>query len=294
MPEPFVPRIAGGRLYGRGSQDMKGGVAAMVAAAAMLAPTWTTGRLVVAAVADEEYESLGALAVARGWAADAAIVTEPTDLRLAIAHKGFAWMEIDTRGRAAHGSRPEHGRDAIVAMGRVLMALEARNRALRSAAPVGLQGTGSLHASTISGGREWSSYPEACRLRLERRTVSGEDGAAVLADVDRLLAALRTDDPEFDAVARLMTFRAAYRIDPADGLVTTMREVLAAGGLDPAPTGMSFWTDASVLADAGTPSVLFGPGGAGLHSVEEYVTVDDVRVCRDVLVETARRITSRA
>ena len=126
MDAPFSPRIDDGRLYGRGSQDMKGGVAAMLGAAAMLAPTWTRGKLIVAGVIDEEYESAGAEALVKTWKADAAIVTEPTDLQLAVAHKGFAWLEITTRGRAAHGSRPAEGRDAIMRMGRVLAALEAR------------------------------------------------------------------------------------------------------------------------------------------------------------------------
>ncbi len=123
--------------------------------------------------------SLGAEALVRDWRADMAIVTEPTDLRLAIGHKGFAWVEIVTRGRAAHGSRPDEGRDAIARMGRVLVALEARDRELRARPPVAFQGTGSLHASLIKGGHELSSYPDRCTLQMERRTVSGEDEQVV-------------------------------------------------------------------------------------------------------------------
>jgi len=164
MVDPFDPREENGRLYGRGSQDMKGGVAAMIAAAGLVAPTWDRGRLIVAAVVDEEHMSAGAEALVREWRADMAVVTEPTDLRLAVGHKGFAWIEIVTRGRAAHGSRPEEGRDAIVRMGRVLVALEARDRELRARAPVPYQGTGSLHASLVKGGHELSSYPDRCSL----------------------------------------------------------------------------------------------------------------------------------
>jgi acetylornithine deacetylase/succinyl-diaminopimelate desuccinylase-like protein len=174
MRDPFVPRIEGGRLYGRGAQDMKGGVAAMIAAAAELVSDWSRGRLIVAGVVDEEHMSLGAEALVRQWRADYAVVTEPTDLRLAIGHKGFAWIDVVTRGRAAHGSRPEEGRDAIARMGRVLVALEARDRELRARAPVPFQGTGSLHASIIRGGAELSSYPAECVLHMERRTVSEE------------------------------------------------------------------------------------------------------------------------
>src|SRR5262249_5678168 len=159
------------------------------------------GRLIVAAVVDEEHESLGAQALVRDWTADAAIVTEPTGLELAIAHKGFAWIEIETRGRAAHGSRPAEGREAIARMRRVLAALEARDRALRALPPTGLQGTGSLHASIISGGRELSSYPDRCVLQMERRTVSGERGEAALAEVLAMLDRLRAEDREFEGAA---------------------------------------------------------------------------------------------
>jgi acetylornithine deacetylase len=292
MTDPFTPRVDGGRLYGRGAQDMKGGVAAMIAAAVALAPTWTRGRLLVACVADEEYESLGAEALVKAWTADAAIVTEPTDLTLAVGHKGFAWLEIVTHGRAAHGSRPREGRDAIVDMARVLLALEAHDRALQSRAPSEYQGTASLHASIIGGGRELSVYPDRCVLQMERRTVSGEDDGVVLAEVNAMLDTLRAADARFRGDVRLMTSRPPYRLSPSAPLPTALAAALASRGLPAGPVGMSFWTDAAILAGAGIPSVLFGPGGAGLHSVEEYVTLADVDVCRDVLVETVRLISS--
>jgi len=288
MTDPFVARIEGGRLYARGAQDMKGGVAAMIVAAGALASGWTRGRLVVAAVVDEEYESLGAEALVRDWHADAAIVTEPTDLALAIGHKGFAWLEVVTHGRAAHGSRPEDGRDAIARMGRVLTALEARDRELRARPPAPFQGTGSLHASLISGGRELSSYPDRCTLEMERRTVADEDGQAVLLEVNAILDRLMRDDAEFRAETRLVTYRPAHRLDAAHPFVTSVSAALARAGRPSAPTGMSFWTDAAILAAAGTPSVLFGPGGAGLHSTSEYVIVEDLYTCRDVLADVAR------
>ena len=127
-------------------------------------------------------------------------MTEPTDLGLAIGHKGFAWLEIVTHGRAAHGSRPEDGRDAIARMGRVLAALEGRDRELRAQPPAAFQGTGSLHASLISGGRELSSYPDRCTLQMERRTVVGRRRARPCSrEVNAILERLRRDDPEFDA-----------------------------------------------------------------------------------------------
>ncbi len=174
MDAPFEPRIRDGRLYGRGAQDMKGGVAAMIDAARVTSPNAASseGRLIVAAVVDEEYASIGADALVREWTADAAVVTEPTDLQVAIGHKGFAWIDVETMGRAAHGSRPRDGRDAIIRMGRVLHRLETLDRELQSGPPHPLMGTGSLHASIIDGGRELSSYPDRCRLQMERRTWS--------------------------------------------------------------------------------------------------------------------------
>jgi acetylornithine deacetylase len=294
MHAPFDPRIAHGRLYGRGSQDMKAGVAAMIAAAGQLAASWTAGRLIVAAVADEEHESLGALALVRDWRADVGIVTEPTGLAMATAHKGFAWLDIETRGRAAHGSRPDEGRDAICRMGRVLVELEARGRALRAGPPVGLQGTGSLHASLVTGGRELSSYPDRCQLQMERRTVTGESNDVVLGEVQAILARLTRADPEFEAEARLVLARPAYEVPANHRLCTTLGAAIARTGRAGTPVGATFWTDAAILGEAGITTVLFGPGGAGLHSVEEYVLLDDVYICRDVLVDVASTLTRSA
>lgn len=290
MADPFSPIERDGRLYGRGAQDMKGGVAAMVAAAAELATSWKRGRLVVAGVADEEHLSLGAEALVRSWSADMAIVTEPTDLRLAVGHKGFAWLDVVARGRAAHGSRPAEGRDAIVMMARALVALADRDAALQAMPEVPFQGTGSLHASIVSGGRELSVYPDECQLQFERRTVGTENGRTALAEVSAILESLSQTVPGFEASARLIADRPAYALDPAHRLPLALRAALEGVGLAGEPTGMSFWTDAAVLGGAGIPAVLFGPGGAGLHSAEEYVLVEDVHACRDILVATVRRL----
>jgi len=288
MDRPFAPDENGGRLYGRGAQDMKGGVAAMIDAARVVAERGLgRGRLIVAAVVDEEYASLGADALVSAWTADAAVVTEPTDLNIGIGHKGFAWLEIETRGRAAHGSRPKDGRDAIMRMGRVLGRLEALDRGLQSRPPHPIMATGSLHASIINGGREWSSYPDRCRLQVERRTIAGEDGDSALSEMQQILDALATADPEFEASARLNFSRPPYEVASDHELPVTLAAAAAAHSLDTRVVGMSFWTDAAVLAAAGIPSVLFGPGGAGLHSTEEYVNVADVLTCRDTLARLA-------
>ena len=214
-------------------------------------------------------------------------MTEPTDLNIGIGHKGFAWLEIETRGRAAHGSRPKDGRDAIMRMGRVLGRLEALDRDLQSRPPHPIMATGSLHASIINGGREWSSYPDRCRLQVERRTIAGEDGDSALGEMQQILDALATADPEFEASARLNFSRPPYEVASDHELPVTLAAAAAAQSLDTRVVGMSFWTDAAVLAAAGIPSVLFGPGGAGLHSTEEYVNVADVLTCRDTLARLA-------
>ena len=285
MSAPFDPVERNGRLYGRGSQDMKGGVAAMIDAARVaVARGLHKGRLVVGAVVDEEYASTGADALVTRWTADAAVVTEPTDLQIAIGHKGFAWIEVETQGVAAHGSRPENGVDAIVRMGRLLSRLEVLDRELQGRPPHAYLRTASLHASKIHGGREWSSYPDRCMLELERRTLPGETAAAAAAEIATLVAELREQDPTFHASSRLVFGRPPYEIPRTHPLVEHMRRVVAEAGLPSTSlAGMSFWTDAAVLGAAGIPSLLFGPGGEGLHSTEEYVRIADVVSCRDAL-----------
>lgn len=288
MRAPFDPVVRDGLLYGRGSQDMKGGVAAMIDAARVARDRgFRKGRLIIAAVVDEEYESLGADALVTGWTADAGIVTEPTDLQIGVGHKGFVWAEIETRGRAAHGSRPTEGRDAIVRMGRVLQRLEALDRTLQARPAHPIMSTGSLHASTIEGGRELSSYPDWCRLQVERRTVMGETAEGFGREIEAIIAEIRGEDADFEASSRLMFARPPYEVPATSDLPAALAAAVRSTGTDTRTTGMSFWTDAAILGGAGIASVLFGPGGAGLHSPEEYVRVDDVRACRDALASLA-------
>ena len=294
MDRPFVPEIRGGRLYGRGALDMKGGVAAMVAAARALveAGGLDAGRLIVAGVADEEHASIGADALVARWRADAAVITEPTNLDGAVAHTGFAWVAVETRGRAAHGSRPAEGRDAILRMGRVLTRLEALGRRLEQGPPHPLLGTASLHASTIEGGKELSTYPARTSLQLERRTLPGEPSRVALDEVQAILEELRADDPEIEVEASAMFARDGYLIDPGSPLTDLTIEAARLAGCRASRVGASFWTDAAILGAAGIPTVILGPGGEGLHGPDEYVVVEDVLRCRDALVSLARRFTA--
>ena len=286
MSEPFSADERDGRIYGRGTQDMKGGVAAMIDAARVIVESGglEAGKLIIACVVDEEHASIGADALVTKWRADAAVVTEPTDLQVAIAHKGFEWVEVETEGRAAHGSRPREGRDAIRMMGRVLNGLDAIDRQLQSRPPHKLLGTASLHASLIEGGRELSSYPDRCHLQMERRTIPGEAPGAAAREVDELLTRLRSEDPDFKAASKGMFARSPYEIAGDHELPAAMlRAIPSARAI-----GMSFWTDAAILGDAGIPSILFGPTGAGLHSIDEWVNAQSVLTCRDALVTLAR------
>jgi acetylornithine deacetylase len=290
MTQPFTPVEREGRLHGRGAQDMKSGVAAMVDAVRAVSEGGglAAGRVVVACVVDEEHSSIGADALVTRWRADAGVVTEPTDLDIAVAHKGFEWSEIDTIGRAAHGSRPAEGIDAIVHMGRVLSGLEALDRALQSGRRHPRLGSASLHASTIDGGQELSSYPDRCTLQVERRTLPGEPEGALASEVGALLSRLAEQDPAFTGRARTLFSRPPYEIDAAHPLPGLLASAARGVGCRADTIGMSFWTDAAVLGGAGIPSVLFGPVGAGLHGVDEWVDLPSVQKCRDALMQLIR------
>lgn len=277
VDRPLEPRIEGDRLYGRGAYDMKGGLAAIMLAGAAAARAGLAGDVVVTAVADEELASVGTEALVRRHGADAAIVTEPTDLRVAIAHRGFAGFEVETAGVAAHGSRPDLGVDAIAKVGPVLVELAGLAEQLLARPAHPLVGTPSLHASLIEGGQEFSSYPARCLLTGERRTVPGETAAEVEAE---LRAAVERAAP--DAQLRMLIGRDPYELDDDAEIARLLLEQVGGSFV-----GMRFWTDAALLAGAGIPTVLFGPAGEGAHAEVEWVDLPSVERVRDVLVEVA-------
>jgi acetylornithine deacetylase len=288
MADPFSPRVEGDRMYGRGAFDMKAGLSAIMVAAAGAVGRGLAGDVIVAAVCDEEFASIGAYSIAGAVEADAAIVTEPTGetIRVAIAHKGFTWHEIEVRGRAAHGSRPEDGLDAIAAMGYVLVALDdlAGELAGRTGHP--LLGQGSLHASVISGGRELSTYPESCLLGLERRTVPGETVEVVEAELDAVLNSARSRHPALDASHRTTLIREPFEVAPDAAIVQCALDAL---GRDTPVIGVPFWSDSAVFSAAGIPTVIFGPGGEGAHAAVEWVDLAQLDRCVAALNDVVGR-----
>ena len=278
MADPFAGEIRDGRLHGRGAYDMKGGVAAALVAALELDRGGLEGTVVVACAADEEYASLGAeQLVARGPRPDHVVVLEPTDERLSIAHRGFVGFEIEVQGRAAHGSRPDLGIDAIAATGVVLTRLEELARALLAREPHPLLGTASAHASLISGGQEFSSYPERCLVRGERRTLPGETDDAIASEVAALASGV-------DAATRLVFSRPPLETDPAAEVVRAVSRAAGMSSLE----GIPYWTDGALFGAAGIPTVIFGPRGAGAHAAEEWVELESVARCATVYADAVR------
>jgi acetylornithine deacetylase len=288
MADPFVPVVKEGRIYGRGAYDMKGSLAAIMIVAREASKLRLRGDLIIAAVADEEVASLGTAAVLQRREADAAIVTEPTELRLCLAHKGFVWLEVETLGMAAHGSRPDIGVDAVARMGRVLTGVGDLDRRLRGGRGHPLLGTGSIHASTIAGGQEWSTYPARCVAKLERRTIPGEDGNSAVGELEELIAAARADDPQLVASARLVLERSPSQLR-ADSFVTKAVEQAAGESLGRKPEiiGVAYWMDMALLNAAGIPTVAFGPAGQGAHADVEWVHLASLETCVQIYLRAA-------
>lgn len=289
MPDPFSAAIRDGKLYGRGAYDMKGSLAACIAAAKALSESdRLTGDVLIAAVADEEYASLGTEEIAKHYQPDAAIVTEPTELTLCIAHKGFVWIEVETIGRAAHGSRFALGIDANMRMGRFLAELDRLEQALRNRIGHVLVGPPSLHAAKIEGGTEPSMYAARCVLQIERRTIPGESTAQVLQEIQTIIDKLSKADPTFKASIKSSLARDSFEVSREAPIVRSIdRAATHILGHPPEYTGVSFWMDSALLAAAGIETAVFGPLGAGAHASEEWVDLQSVEDTARILQQTA-------
>jgi len=288
--DPFDAAVEGDRLVGRGACDMKAGLAIILATARRLRDAPIRGRLQLLFTADEEHASIGMQrAVEDGVDADFGIVTEPTSLAVMPAHKGFAWVRARLRGRAAHGSRPEVGIDAIRSAGRLLVALDRLEARLSEADAHPLLGHGSVHAGTIRGGVAPSVYPEACELRLERRTLPSEDPADFRGEMAELLAAVRERHPEVEADLETELLREGSDVPTEHPGVVSLLAAVEGEGLAPRVAGMTAWVDAAFLNAAGIPSICFGPGSIEqAHSADEWVSLREIERGADVLARFAR------
>lgn len=290
MPDPFSADIREGRLYGRGAYDMKASIAAAMAALKALSDARVPlrGDVVLAAVADEEVASQGTAAILQHLRVDSAIVTEPTELELCVAHRGFIWLEVQTIGRAAHGSRYDLGIDANMRMGRVLCELEQLERELRARPPHPLVGPPSLHAARLHGGTEPSTYAASCRLQIERRTIPGETEAGVRAEVQAILDRLAAADPTFQATLTTGLVRDPMEVATGAPIVQAVMQAAAnVLGAPPPTVGRPFWMDAALLSNAGIPTVVIGPAGAGAHAGEEWVDLASAVALAQILAQAA-------
>ena len=282
------PVTKDGRMYGRGAYDMKSGLAACMVAIAEAKKQRLRGDVIFMAVVDEEYASAGTMDLAKRFHADGAVIAEPTELQLIVAHRGFVWLEIETIGKAAHGSRPDLGVDAIAKMGKVLVEVEKLDQTLRSNPTHPLLGSGSLHASLITGGQELSSYPEKCILSVERRTIHGETPEVVEGEFTKIIQDIRQTDSTFNAIIRRGIGRSPLETSENTEIVKSIQDAAIKVLNHPAQiTGVQYWTDAAVLSAAGIPSVLFGHSGAGAHAAEEWVDLASVRACSEIYLATA-------
>lgn len=295
MNRPHRPVVQGDRMLGRGTLDMKGGLAAVLLAAAACSRKKVAGDVVIAAVADEEGNSTGMETVLRrlaetGVRPDAAIVPEPTQLQLCLAHRGFDWMTITTHGRAAHTALHAEGIDAIARMGRVIVALERLDESLQIRTAHPLLGHGSVLASLVHGGSELFVYPAECRADVVRRTLPGESPHAVINEVKGLLLELERNDPHFSASVELRLHRAPFESAAESPIAAVLKAVSEHEmGREISIVGAPFWTDAGLLAEAGISTAILGPSGDGLHSEVEWVSLSSVEKLTKILTGAARR-----
>ena len=212
------------------------------------------------------------------------MLTEPSEGRLILGHKGFVWAEIVTKGRAAHGSRWDLGVSAIAKMGKIILALERFDQEELRNRTYPLVGPASQHCSLIRGGSGLSTYAEECTLQIERRTLPGETPERVMQELEEMIRSTGEQ-----AQLRKLLDRPPLHCDPNSKIASSLGEAaMLVTGKAPEIAGVSYWMDAALFAAAGIRTVNYGPGGAGAHEAVEWVDLDSVATSAQVLIETAR------
>ncbi len=287
--DPFNPEFVDGKVYGRGSMDMKSGVAAQISAVQSIIESGKRlkGDVFLILVADEEYASIGMEAVLEKYSADGAILCEPTNQEIIVAHKGFSWIKIEIFGCSAHGSRPDKGVDAIVKSGKVLKAIENLGNKMLTKRKHPLLGYPSIHASLINGGIELSTYPDYCEIKLERRNLPGEKPADIANEIEKILSDIKSKDAQFKANYEILFSRPAFEISKEEPIVQSLVRAHQAAGIGmPKFKGQGGWMESALLSEADIPPVIFGPSGSGAHAAVEYVSFDSVVSTTEILIKT--------
>lgn len=293
MTEPFTPVVKDGRMFGRGVMDMKASLAACLITLTTAQERGLEGDVILTAVADEEHGSLGTREAldhiaAAGTVIDAAIITEPTDLELHVAHRGFSVVEVTFAGKASHTSQPEAGVNAVTHLGRMLAAVDAHARSLLGSNPHPLLAFGSLQPVLVHGGRELFTTPAEATLTLERRTLPGETAAFVVEELQSLLDQLSRHDPSVNAELRTVVAREPFEAPLGSELELILAEAITAvHGTPPMRLGAPYWTDAALVAASGVPTLLFGPVGGAIHQPGEWLDVASVTTVQGVLERVA-------
>ena len=278
--DPFMPEVRDGKLYGRGACDTKAGLAAMMHAVASVAEEGVEPpcEVLFCAAADEEFSYRGVVKLCDGLRADAAIASEPTSLRLIAATKGCVRFRIRTKGKASHSAKPHLGVNAVSQMARIVTALEEDACGL-ARRPHPTLGPPTFNIGVIHGGTQVNIVPDLCVIEIDRRLVPGELPERVWQDYGEFLASLSARIPGLDAeIEPPMLQDLPLETEAAEPVVRVASRVLGELGLDPRPAGVPYGSDASKLAAAGVPSVVFGPGSIDqAHAATEYVDCEEVR-----------------
>jgi acetylornithine deacetylase len=275
MDDPFILRQEGDRLYGRGTYDMKGSLAVMLLLAEYFTHHPPPLDILLTFVADEEDKSIGMDHLVEKWLPDispppfGAVFLEPTEEDIGVCHKGFSWYELEVAGKAAHGSRPEEGIDAILPLRSALNELNKIQADLLNREPDPLLGHAALHSSIIAGGTELSMIPRNSHLQWERRTLPGESEQDLERELERTVRAVGNHPGNHEVKGRKLFLRPPYRVPDNAEILSRLQKASPQSS----SVGFSFWADSALAGKAGIPSVLFGPIGHGAHAVDEWVSL---------------------